>query len=97
MIRIVNLKFPDLYDGENMIRVCRPTALGNPFPLKKESDRDLVCDKYEAWLNENQNDPNVKAMLEYIRQESMKGNVALACWCHPKRCHAESIIKFLSR
>ena len=32
--------------------VGRPSPLGNPFKLERESDRDAVITRYEVWLRE---------------------------------------------
>ena len=39
-------------NGERTIRVDRPRALGNPYVLRDEADRDDVCDAYRQLLTE---------------------------------------------
>ena len=65
-------------------RVDRFTDWGNPFELDKDGDRDEVCDSYEIYVN-------LKKSLQR-RLPELKGK-ALACWCHPERCHAHHLQK----
>lgn len=76
------------------IRVHRNHILGNPFFMANESQRDDVCDKYDTWFNENMSQilPELKRLLEIYLEY---GNLRLFCWCAPKRCHAETIKKWL--
>lgn len=72
----------------------RPSALGNPFILFSERWRDKVCDQYEVWLRKKikDNDINVMTELEKLETQLFRtGKVELACFCAPKRCHAESV------
>lgn len=78
--------------------VGKGTALGNPFIMYDESQRDEVCDKYEIWFKEqiaNKN-PEVMAQLDTIIDFGKTfGEVKLRCFCAPKRCHANTIKKYL--
>lgn len=78
--------------------VGRPTPLGNPFPMKKESDRDLVCEQYEEWFDDKvtRQDPLVMNELRrlFVIGRS-QGHLKLGCYCAPRRCHADTIAKFL--
>ena len=65
-------------------RVDRFTDWGNPFELDKDGDRDEVCDSYEIYFD-------LKKSLQR-RLPELKGK-ALACWCHPERCHAHHLQK----
>lgn len=65
---------------------------------KDKSDRDKVCDKYEQWLNLQieAKDKKIINALNKIREKHKKyRRVRLFCWCHPERCHAKSIRKWL--
>lgn len=46
MINIVNRK---TYRGES-VYVGRPSALGNPFVIGRDGDRETVIEKYRRWL-----------------------------------------------
>ena len=97
MIQIVNMRcnkptYP--YD----IKVDRSSPLGNPFWMNEESQRDIVCDQYETWLQDkiDTKDQDVLDALEYLKMiHARHGKLRLMCWCHPKRCHAESILNHL--
>jgi len=81
------------------IKVCRgKSPLGNPFLLEKESQRDLVCDKYGAWLQKRIASSDTFIVSEIIRLANIYeqfGKLRLFCWCAPKRCHAETIKKII--
>ena len=78
--------------------VGRPTVLGNPYTMKKEADRDLVCDQYEKWFDYkvSKQDPLVMSELRrlFIIGKT-QGYLKLGCYCAPRRCHADTIAKFL--
>lgn len=88
-----NNKIINKYD----FRVDRMSILGNPFYMKNENERDLVCDKYEKYFyNVLLNNKNINFILDKML-EKLKENkeIRLFCWCAPKRCHAETIKKYL--
>ena len=73
--------------------VDRTTSMGNPFEMKRESERDSVCDLHAQLLQEDweQNGPR-RRWIERVAGRAAKGiNIALMCWCAPKRCHADDI------
>lgn len=89
MIEICNLRhekpcYP--YD----VRVDRATILGNPFEMTDESERDLVCDKYYDYFNEQikTNEEFLEALRNLYRIHQKYNKLRLFCWCAPKRCHA---------
>lgn len=94
MILICNLKYDKpVYPYD--VRVDRYNkVLGNPFFMVNETQRDFVCIQYEKWLkdkliNKDQDVINeLKRICDIYRQH---GVLRLFCWCHPKRCHAETI------
>ena len=99
MIRIINLRKYTLNRGEILVKVDRSNRiLGNPFIMKDEKDRDLVCNQYNSWIMEklSSDDHDVVEELNRIHALSMKSDIALGCWCVPKRCHAESILTILN-
>lgn len=78
--------------------VARPSPLGNPFVMARESDRDRVCDQYAVWLHERiaANDPRVMHELRRLfRLHRDTGTLILGCYCAPKRCHADAIKAYL--
>jgi len=67
------------------VYVGRPTKWGNPFPLQGEADRDNCLRKYKAYIKERPD------LMEQARKE-LKGK-DLVCWCSPKLCHADILLK----
>lgn len=69
------------------VRIDRQSKFGNPFVMKDDSDseRNRVCDEYEAWIK-------TKPQLIAAIKEELKGK-DLMCWCAPKRCHGETIMR----
>lgn len=65
------------------VRVDRKSAWGNPFMMGKESQRNEVCDKFEAYALER-----LRTEPEWL--EPLRGK-DLVCWCASKRCHAETL------
>ena len=101
MIEIMNLwndRPSLLYD----IKVCRPSQIGNPFILTTEAQRDEVCDKYAEWFKvcsmdtNNSNHTGFKMELDrLITLYKKHKHLRLFCWCAPKRCHAETIKRYI--
>lgn len=108
MIRIVNLRNYKLNANEVLIKVDRSSVLGNPFYMASETQRDFVCDKYAEYFSkrkdfEKQNmnidgiDTTFIHKLIDIATEHLEHDIALGCWCYPKRCHAEVIKEYVER
>ena len=68
----------------------RGSPLGNPFQLTVDSSRDQVCDRYQAYFDKHKT-PGMIQQLGYILAVATEGDVALECYCAPKRCHCETI------
>lgn len=78
--------------------IDRRSPIGNPFILKDENQRDLVCDKYYEWFKHRirLEDEKFIAYLDmliaiYKKYEKLR----LFCWCAPKRCHGETIKNYI--
>lgn len=71
----------------NAVYVGRPTIFGNPYEMKSEKDRDRVCDLYEIHARKMMNSVWFVEELKKLKGKD------LVCWCYPKRCHAETLIK----
>ena len=98
MIRIKNLRNEKPTQAWQ-VKVDRSSVLGNPFYMATEAQRDEVCDKYEAYF-ERQVRLNEQFEEELRRLDDLHkdhGILELFCWCAPKRCHAETIKKYLER
>jgi len=75
------------------VKVDRSSVLGNPFPMRNESQRTAVCEKYAAYLAVEIKKPGAfrNEMIRLYRLYQQHGKLRLFCWCAPKRCHAETI------
>ena len=71
------------------VRVDRATVWGNPFHMYSEDDREKVCAHFEAYAEKRVTDD--PTWLEPLRGKD------LACWCAPKRCHAETLLRLANR
>ena len=96
-VTIKNLRFSKP-EHEWQIRVDRSIVLGNPFYMVDESQRNMVCDKYEEYFTRMVEDTTTAFYKEVERLYSIfkqYGKLELFCWCTPKRCHAETIKKYI--
>lgn len=74
------------------------SPLSNPFPLKRESERDGVIDRYRYWLEESLTEDFVRVEIERLKKIYVDtGELNLVCWCFPRRCHGEVIREVILR
>lgn len=97
-ITIMNLK--ETKPSEKWdVKADRSSPLGNKVPMKKESNRDSVCDQYDIWFNEmvfEKQDPTVlKELNRLVALYKKYGKLRFFCWCAPKRCHVETIVLYI--
>lgn len=81
--------------------VGRPSILGNPFKMRTEEERDIVCDNFEKYFEEKikNNDTSIFNELRLIKEKAITSNkeyFKLGCFCSPRRCHADTIARFLN-
>lgn len=91
IFRLINIresKEPHYYIG-------RPSKLGNPFDVHAFGRGDCIR-RYEDWLREaiKLNDLEVIEGLREAWRATRKG-LPLGCFCAPKPCHGEVILKIL--
>jgi len=79
MTKVINIK---TYEGDYIL-IDRKTQWGNPF---KYGDREENIREYEEWIRGNK-----RLMLDLPKLE---GEV-LGCWCKPKKCHGDILVKLL--
>lgn len=83
--RVVN-KYKEDYD----VYIGRGSGFGNHFIIGRDGNRDQVCDKYEKYFYKRiERDPIFKKSVE-----DLKGK-RLGCFCKPRRCHGDIIVKYL--
>lgn len=96
MIKVGNIR-TFTPDGSIAIRVDRSSVLGNPFYMYNESQREAVCDRYEEYFSTTVKLRRKDFMdeLHRIYVLSLEQDITLLCWCSPKRCHAETIKRYI--
>lgn len=96
-IIIINRYKKELPKEYSRIYCGRPSLFGNPFPITKEQTRDKVCDQYEDYFEKEKQNPESKLIktLQDVYKKYKDQNIALECFCSPKRCHTETIKRYL--
>lgn len=92
MIEVVNK-----YKEPNHHYCARGSVLGNPFVMNGESERDSVCDKFKIYFDEKILNKDIKMIseLNLLYRKSKIEDINLGCFCAPKRCHCDTIKKFV--
>jgi hypothetical protein len=85
MLKVINLRLPII--GVQYLRVDRGSDFGNPFIMDgfSERERNRVCDLFERYAE-------WRLTVEPKWLAPIRGH-NLACWCAPKRCHAETLLR----
>lgn len=81
MSRLYNRKNRNV--PEDAVFIGRPSKWGNPFPLRREEDRDAVILQYVAWLKTRP--PIIDDLDELMGCD-------LVCFCTPKMCHGDVLL-----
>lgn len=58
----------------------RGSPYGNPFKMAAGQDRDAVCDRFE------------REVLPTLDVSALRGK-DLVCFCAPRRCHCDAILR----
>ena len=66
------------------ILIDRTTKWGNIFRVGKDGTREEVISKYESWIRGK---PELMTDLPELK------NKTLGCYCRPKACHGDVLIK----
>lgn len=79
--------------GYTVVYIGRPSVLGNPFPMRDESDRHEVVRKYRSYLREEYTrGESVRKELEELADRVYHGEcIALQCFCTPRECHGDVV------
>ena len=88
--RVVNLRAEpfDVYIGRPTPQ--RPAGpFGNPFVMRRESDRARVIAEHRAWLRTR---PDLVARV----LAELPGK-RLGCFCHPRPCHGDVLAALANR
>jgi hypothetical protein len=70
--------------GVASVYVGRPSKWGNPFAMKSEIDREKVIAQFTEYI---MNSPDLLAQVGELRGKN------LVCYCAPKACHADVLLK----
>ena len=77
------------------VYIGRPSKWGNPYSHKERtiaeyrvSNRDEAIQKYEGWIL---NQPRLMGSLHELKGKT------LGCWCAPKLCHGNILVKLIKR
>lgn len=92
--------------GVAYIYCGRPGPLGNPFVISRGKSREVVIEEFRKKLgNDMQNNDNdltraIKSITEMVISERFPDGeilkeIMLLCYCYPKPCHADVILRFL--
>lgn len=77
---------PRVYNKHNgdapadAVYIGRGSPWGNPYPITATSSRNEVCDLFEKYVLP-------KLVVEELRGKN------LICYCAPKRCHGDAILR----
>jgi hypothetical protein len=91
-----NTKPSEPYD----FRIDRQSALGNPYRLITEIQRDAVCDRFDRHFEILMTDRYSKMyteMQKLLNAYMLHGKLRLFCWCAPKRCHGLTYKRWLEK
>lgn len=100
MITVVNCHYqtPDIYCGRPHKRFAG-SPLANPFPMASGADRGRVIAEYRLWLWKQIKGGNgavLDALTTIYAFNEVHGGVSLGCWCAPKACHCDVIVRALA-
>ena len=68
------------------IYIGRPGKWGNPFEIGRDGTREEVIEKYENYIRST---PRLLRQIPELRDKT------LGCWCSPKACHGDVLIKLV--
>ena len=81
------------------IYIGRGSPFGNPFTVDKYG-RDGACDKFDEYMEEQLTSDSSNPLKEGLDllvdlvKESQEP-IMLVCFCAPKRCHGESLKRYI--
>jgi hypothetical protein len=81
-----------VYIGRAMLYQGLPTSpFANPFRIEKDTDeaRGDAIELYAEWIMQ----PAQAHLLHQL--DDLRGKT-LVCWCHPRRCHGDVLLKLLA-
>jgi uncharacterized protein DUF4326 len=62
----------------------------NPYKVGTDGELDEVLCHYESYIRKKLHKPKYQEALSTLRGKR------LGCWCHPKPCHGDILVKILN-
>lgn len=80
-------KVRNMRDGKKLVGIIvdRRSRWGNPFILGEDGTRDEVCDLFEVYA-----EWRLTVQPRWLKPLCGKN---LYCWCVPRRCHADALLR----
>ncbi|MDB9315611.1 DUF4326 domain-containing protein [Spirulina sp. CS-785/01] len=91
-----------IYIGrENRRYQLAPSPLANPYVIGRDGNRTEIIAKYRLWLWHNiqhwqktrELNPVIEELLNICERLSQGQSLIFTCWCSPKACHGEVLIR----
>lgn len=86
MTRVINIKKYSDKHVDNYVYIGRGSKWGNPYHIGNDGTRQEVIIKYEKYIRSR---PELLTDLP-----GLEGQV-LGCYCKPKSCHGDILVKLL--
>jgi len=98
---VINWRESKVYadKGWKIVKISRPSVLGNPFKIGVHGNRNEVIKKYKTHLwkmIQLREDGIMDGLWQIVDLLNRYEKVALACYCRPKRCHGDVIISCIN-
>lgn len=75
------------------VYIGRGSIFGNPFRIGKDGTRNEVIAKYNEHIYDIMYDADGDMTELGKAIYSLPSNAILGCYCHPKACHGDIIVK----
>ncbi len=78
------------------VYIGRPSKWGNPFIEGEHGTREEVIDLYEQWFVGYIAAPNDEVCPSFTEAKKELHGKVLGCWCAPKACHGDVLIRIIT-
>lgn len=88
MIKVIHIR--DKKGTHNEVYIGRGSLFGNKYRIGEDGNRDEVIQKFRAYFSKRlSQDSDFREQVEKLRDKT------LVCFCKPKPCHGDVIVKWL--
>lgn len=89
---VVNRKNPGAPRAYRVL-CFRPHPYGNPYVMKNEGERAMVCDLFDVRFRREYDTLWRTSVLRHLAEAYDRGcdTVEIVCCCAPKRCHGDTV------